>query len=411
MKTSEFINKYNLSRDTVRYYISKGLLLPEHTGTRINFTDKDCKDLEFIRFLQKMHFSLKDIQRFLTMARQSNMIEPDILQEERTLFIQQKDSLQQEIQDIQEAISLIDHELERIQTLGQTSMHKLGVPLSALSYLCCPVCGKRLLVKDASIDDDSILQGSLSCSCGNYHAQIRDGIICTENRYTGTSDSPDLNRNSYRTLDNAVFFHIQKCLNMVLSQLISADLSGKVVMESHINGYFFLYHHFHELPSDVLYIITDRFPEMLEMYKKMIELLGLDLQILFIADDSMDYPLRPECVDYHINFLCDNEHMLYHQNTYILDCSRYDAEHACVTGCYWAYPPTSQSLKMLRKKYPDASAQIHSVDHFKADCRQAGYTVTMKKLGKVIPPKSENYIFSCQQGQDPLEIYFFNAVR
>lgn len=410
MKTSEFMKKYNLSRDTVRYYISKGLLLPEHTGTRIEFGEKECRDLEYIRHLQQMHFSLKDIQRFLTMTRQSNMIEPDILQETCSMLVGQKESLHQDIRSLNHALELIDTELTRLQQLGQKTVYKIGVPLSSLPLLRCPICQKRLAVENATIVQDFIIQGVLRCE-DHYHARINDGIICTNNVYHGDSDTPDLSRNCYRILDSSVFFHIQKCLALVLNQLKKSKLSGKVVMESHINGYFFLYNHFKELPSDALYIITDRFPETLEMYKKLIEMLGLDLHILFIADNSMNYPLQPGCVDYHVNFLCDNEHMLYHQNSYCLDCSRFDAPDASITGCFWAYPQDSKSLKEVRRKYPDASAYLHSVDHFKADCHRAGYELSMQKLGRVTPPQTERYIFSCQHGQDALDIYFFSGHR
>lgn len=410
MKTSEFMKKYNLSRDTVRYYISKGLLLPEHTGTRIEFGEKECRDLEYIRHLQQMHFSLRDIQRFLTMARQSNMIEPDILQEECYMLIAQKEKLHQDIHSMEHAVELIDTELTCLQQRRHTALHKLGVPLSSLPLLRCPVCQNRLSIENATIDQDSILQGTIRCK-DHYHAQIIDGIIRTDNIYTGNSDAPDLSRNCYRILDSSVFFHIQKCLTLVLAQLKNSNLSGKVIMESHVNGYFFLYNHIKELPSDALYIITDRFPETLEMYKKLIEMLGLDLHILFIADDSMDYPLQLGCVDYHVNFLCDNEHMLYHQISYCLDCSRYDAPDASITGCFWSYPQNSQSLKAMHRKYPEASTHLHSVDHFKNDCHLAGYELSMQKLGRVIPPQTENYIFSCQHGQDALDIYFFSGHR
>ena len=74
---------------------------------------------------------------------------------------------------------------------------------------------------------------------------------------------------------------------------------------SKMNGYFFLYKHFNRLPTDCLYIIVDKFPETLRTYKKLLEQLNLPLEILFIADNSVNYPLRERCVDLLISFFGD----------------------------------------------------------------------------------------------------------
>ena len=411
MKSGEFSKKYGISRDTLRYYVSKGLLLPDCSAPQMNFTKRECRDMEYIQELQKMRFSIKEIHRFLAMKRQSNLIEPDILEEHENLFLQKKAALQETIQELTHSVELIDQTMQSSRHPPKSTKHWIGLPLSALPYLCCPVCRRRLKIENAEILDNYISTGKLSCICGGYHANIEDGIIKTSNQYTGTSDSPDLNRNAYRMMDKSVFSCIQKCLDNVQRPLYTIDLSGKVIMEAHVNGYFFLYSHFSELPNDALYIIVDRYPETLEMYKRLIETLDIKLNILFLADNSMNYPLRPNCVDYHINFLSDNEHMLYFENTFALDCAPFDAPNAVILGCYWGYPENSRTLRNLKVKYPEASSQLHSIIKFKHDYQKAGYRLDLKKIDCVIPPKTEKYIFSCQYGDDPLTIYSFMAVR
>ena len=72
-----------------------------------------------------------------------------------------------------------------------------------------------------------------------------------------------------------------------------------------MNGYFFLYNHFKDLNNDCTYIITDKYLEIIQAYKERIERLGLPLNMVMIADNSMKFPLREKSVDVMISFLLE----------------------------------------------------------------------------------------------------------
>ena len=55
-----------------------------------------------------------------------------------------------------------------------------------------------------------------------------------------------------------------------------------------------------------MFIITDRYPQVLRMYKERIEYLKLDLDILYLADGSGNYPLKKESVDLFIDYFSSN---------------------------------------------------------------------------------------------------------
>lgn len=78
-----------------------------------------------------------------------------------------------------------------------------------------------------------------------------------------------------------------KCYQLASDQiqkdLGEQELTGKVILENFVNGYFYLYTHLHELPKDALYIIIDKYPETISMYKKLISALNLDRDILYIG--------------------------------------------------------------------------------------------------------------------------------
>lgn len=65
MKTSEFSNKYNLSNDTVRYYMKLNLLVPQKKSGYYNFDEKCEKDIKEILRLKNMNFTLQEIKKIL----------------------------------------------------------------------------------------------------------------------------------------------------------------------------------------------------------------------------------------------------------------------------------------------------------------------------------------------------------
>lgn len=71
-----------------------------------------------------------------------------------------------------------------------------GVPLEAEPLLVCPHCGGWFAIRRAELQGSALMSGELQCACG-YHAAIREGILCTDNCYTGLYDQPDLRRELY----------------------------------------------------------------------------------------------------------------------------------------------------------------------------------------------------------------------
>ena len=70
------------------------------------------------------------------------------------------------------------------------------------------------------------------------------------------------------------------------------DMNGKVFLEANINGYFYMYNHLGLLPANSTLILIDKYPEILRMYKALIEQCDIKCQILYIADAGTDYPLK-----------------------------------------------------------------------------------------------------------------------
>ncbi|MEA4933263.1 MAG: MerR family transcriptional regulator, partial [Lawsonibacter sp.] len=81
MKIGELASRTGLSRDTIRYYINNGLLVPEKNDAQYNFSERELQDLQTIIKMKRQNFNLTEIQNYLSLKRLSNLIEPETIDE------------------------------------------------------------------------------------------------------------------------------------------------------------------------------------------------------------------------------------------------------------------------------------------------------------------------------------------
>lgn len=414
MKIGELAQLCGVPQATIRYYVRTGMLVPNDSGSQYNFTEREYQNLRLILKMKQQQFNLKEIQDYLVLTRHSNFIEPDTISACLAMLNGKRQELSQEITRLQQSIQDIDQEILELNSRGTQPPDRTGVPLSALSLLVCPHCGQRLKVDNASLIDDFIYSGTLSCpntqDCPQgYHALIEHGIVKTGNLYDSSFDAPDLSRGLYRDMVPAFSSALQKCYDFVCDELQKSQLHGKVILEANINGYFFLYHHLNLLPEDCICIVIDKYPEILEMYKSLIEQMHLNRQILYIADASREFPLRPACVDLHISYLGETEYQLYHPNTFLHDAKPYLKPDVKVLGTYLSFDRSAVSRKNLIAKYPEGSDRRHQVNYLREDYEAAGFHVELTEAGVVLDSGSRQYSFDCHVPGEPLRVFRFTA--
>ena len=81
MKIGKFAEKFGVSRDTVRFYIRSGLLIPDESGAQLEFGERECRAMESILRMRQQKFSLRQIKRYLDIRRVSSMAEAASLEE------------------------------------------------------------------------------------------------------------------------------------------------------------------------------------------------------------------------------------------------------------------------------------------------------------------------------------------
>lgn len=100
MRIGEFANMFLIEQHTVRYYIRKGLLLPESKNGQYLFDYESIQDMEFILKFKDMGFSLTEIHKLISLYRISNFAGQDDRNTLLRLFKQKREELIKKETDI-----------------------------------------------------------------------------------------------------------------------------------------------------------------------------------------------------------------------------------------------------------------------------------------------------------------------
>ena len=409
MKISEISNLCNVPKETIRYYVSLGLLFPQRKGSSVIFTEREIADLRYIGRLKNMHFNLKEIQAITSIKKSFYSIEPSYFKEFKEILINKRHEVLSRITGLNNSVAAIDKELNEVDENSNIVTTETGVPIAALSILFCPCCCKPLSIQNANMTSQYIINGWLVCECG-YRAEIKQGIIVTANKCMDSDDHPDVTRDLYRGLHPDFFKLYQQSYDLIADGLHSLPLHNKIIMEANVNGYFFLYNNFKNLPKNVLYIVIDKYPEMLFMYKSLLERLNLNFDILYIADAKVQYPIRLGSVDYLIDFFGNAQYQYYCHDSFIDDADKYLKNEAAVLGSYMNFDANAKSRLRIAQKYKRSSPRTHMFSALKSDYEHLNYDVTSNYVGSVFKTQDQ-CSFTCHVDGEEMRIYYYTAKR
>jgi len=393
MKIGQISRKYGISKDNLYYYINYGLLVPPKLNSQYVFDDETIRDLEWIMELKDMDYPLQDIHKMISLRRISNLENPEDRSDLRDMYTAKRSECIDQIRHCESIIENLDEKIMELSRTDETPAAKTGLPLNMLNLLRCPVCGEALSISDVSMDMRYIYSGKFTCTCG-YTAVVDDGILITPNRYEGEHDKPDVSRELYKDLPPALISLFQRSYNWMKDQLSGMDLENKVVMETYINAWFFFHNHQQYFSKTGRYIIVDKYPETLRMYKELIEKENYDLDILYIADASTNFPITKGCVDLNLDFFAVNEHNFYHDTFLFEEIKPYLKENAALLGTYFYFENGRRSMKSLLGSYPECSANNFSLPYFMEETAKSGCPVESRKVCGYTTDSGNNLGFS-----------------
>lgn len=410
MRIGQLARRTGLTIDSIRHYMDIGLLIPLKKGSQYLFEEKSVEELLLIQQLKLCGFSLSEISRIFAVRRISHLVDQQDIQELVQLYDEKLMELAFRKQQLEESRQTLQAERNRLLQNTQRSYEETGVPVSMLDLLACPVCGESLQLSSVAMNHRYLFAGNMDCSCG-YHAEIRDGILIGPSENQSPYDRPDLNRELYTDIPAQLITLFQKAYNGMLENLSDTVRPGSVVLETHLNAYCFVHSQIRHLNPAARYILTDKFPEMLTLYKAKIDRLNLGLDILYIADDCHQMPLKAGCVNVFIDFFGSNEHNFYHHSPLLSLLKPLFSPGAALSGTYFSFNPMSRSIQQLIAEYPEATDLNFSRFHYEEAVRQSGFTIRIQDPVGVVTESGDNLAFSFHCSGEKMALTRYWAVQ
>ncbi|OIK16659.1 hypothetical protein BIV60_03275 [Bacillus sp. MUM 116] len=379
MKIGEFAKKFHVSIDTVRFYIEKGLLIPEKVNTQYRLNTICLEDMSLINELKQYHFSLNEIHKILSLKRLTNNRDKEDMSYFTNLLIEKKRQLIKEKEQISNAIQSIDAKvnkktIENVEQNHQTT----GVPLFFMPILSCPNCQSELSLQNASILGQHIFEGNLSCGCG-YQAEIKEGILITGN----LQSSPF--KYSIYDIDvakwNPDFISLlEKNKLWMYNKLLKQQMENKIVLETNLEISMMLPKYLSTLSKNTSYIFTCYSFEMLKTFKKNIEKLHTHLPVLYIVNSDLHLPLAHQSIDIFIDSMSFSQYSLIYKESPIQILIRYLKNNSCIIGNTIFYEANSKSLTNIQSIYPAPNPNAFQPNFLEAELQKHHLKFTSKEI-------------------------------
>ena len=298
MRIGEFSKRNNVTIDTVKHYMNMGLLIPFKSQGQYNFNDECQNALEDIIKLKDSGFTINEIKTIFLFKQLGNLTNYQKDEYYRTLYNTKLENLTQQIKHL----SLMKQNVEsRLSELHNHQLHqnfRLGLDISSLKYLACPLCKGDLGIRDGQIEENSIINGHLTCSSGHNYP-VRDGIlIINQDRNINQQNFDEDTISKYIiTTDPAYLDNLYKGIEYGKNKLDLSDFKEKVILELGSGMGFFLRNIYKELPENALYIAVDHDLGKQQFLKKMLESADVKKNVMFVYADFRELPLKAKSIE------------------------------------------------------------------------------------------------------------------
>jgi DNA-binding transcriptional MerR regulator/ubiquinone/menaquinone biosynthesis C-methylase UbiE len=298
MRIGKFAAENQLSVDTIRHYIDLGLIVPEKKGGQYVFDMRCQDDLSFVLELKGMGFSLQEIKTVLLYRNIGHLEDYEENAYYQSIFIEKHQKLENEIAVLTEMKTKLGEKLEELAAKPSLESIASGLDIKVLDLLKCLKCGGGLSLEDARIQWNQIIEGSLTCGCGERYT-IDSGILIVGKPHESISDHLFAeNVGKYiQATDSGYLDNLHKGLQQGSRKIAELDLHQKVLLELGTGAGYLLRSIFQQLPEDCLYIAVDYNLKKHQFLKSLLERTGMKRNVLFICADFMQIPLRENIVD------------------------------------------------------------------------------------------------------------------
>lgn len=353
MRIGEFSQKFEISIDAVRFYIENGLLLPEKIHNQYDFDQQCVEDMKKIVELKKMKFTITEIKMLFSLIRLTHLVDKMDIAYYESLFVKKQELLSEEKLQLEEALDLLNADLQRLKVHKSVRSRPYGIPLSFFQVLTCPKCTELLTLDKATVEESTIFQGEVNCSCG-YQAKIVDGLLITP--------SANLEMSEYLKHENPIRAYMdtthpsfisftKKGFDWIGKRIESNITAPQMFLEIGTGFGFFLGGFIEKLSDRVTYILTDNQIPLLKFTKNHFEVNFPNKKLVFIASDLNELPLRKECVHLILDAFGSTSHSFFHNFFPVQNIHPLLRKEGQWLGCYMYFDPQEAELKGDFRKY------------------------------------------------------------
>lgn len=167
MKIGEFAKKHHVTIDTVRHYVSEGLLTPVKVNTQYDFCAIDEEVLDSILLLKSMNFKLEEMRPYLLFQ---TMFQQNTFSYLGSFEAEFREKIQENEKQI-EALKEMNRRIEKHLAAKKEVKIQRGVPIRLIPEFFCPDCDVNLELEQPEMLHNEIISGRLVCpDCGRvYH--------------------------------------------------------------------------------------------------------------------------------------------------------------------------------------------------------------------------------------------------
>lgn len=336
MRIGQFAIKNNTSIDTIRHYMSLGLLVPEKHNAQFEFDENCTDDFQEIVQLKKIGFTLAEIQQLILYRRIGKLTEYDRRMTYTTFFEKKKELIELEIDRLNEMKINLSQELEemrqKIEQDKALEVHTIGISLDSLELFACPLCHGSFKIIEGSIQQDILIDATLACSC-DYQIRIVDGIVFTPDLIDGyenirNTDFSQYSENYIEDYISTTHIDYLKKLHAELQwstrHISTVPLEHAIALELGSGYGYYMRHMLDRFPETSTYIAVDHDPLKIMWLKKIIERSHPKCKVIFVCADFVKLPLKPGSVDMLLdisgssNYSFDNPEFLLYKTDHLL---------------------------------------------------------------------------------------------
>jgi len=381
MRIGQFAVLNHTSIDTIRHYMSMGLLIPEKRKTQYDFDEKCTQDFLEISHLKKIGFTLSEIHQLILFRRMGKLTDYERRMTYTSFFEKKKEQIELEMNKLTIMKENLNNELNKMRLALEVEEAAdeavIGIHMSSLELFACPMCEASFEITEGNIVQGVLINATLTCSC-HYQLHIEEGIIYTpevirsehnqkEHGHT-SQDNDDLIETYMNTTDIEYLKKLHIGLEWCFRQISSITFNDTIVLELGSGYGYFMRHTLDLFPQTSTYIAIDYDPVKIKWLKKIIERNHPKCNVIFICADFAQIPLKSDSVDMLLDIAGTSNYAFEYTDFLLKKIDHLVKKNAHICGGYIVFEKF-----VAQSKIPLPYRKNFEIQHIKAQLKALNY--------------------------------------